>query len=493
MFNIFKCLKISLICIVLLPPYAVASVYYTEGHSDIRFGDGDQLDLHQHCDGNPQLSGAYIDGLPLASPVEYSPAGIITVVPDTTKNYVNTIGGATVDVAEKLGLNAGDNYWFLPQSSFGSGSAPYLHAPYLGLGTETMSYGVFDGDVMDFTLMAMSAPTGGWFALQQSGTWLMSATNGSGGGAVTNYHVNTHNHYKWFFSKPGVYHLTFQVSATRDEVPETDTDTYTFLVGGCIWKGTNGNNWNDVGNWVSGITPPSTNISGVPSAGSTVIFTSSADPNQPLTQDIAAPLDLHGVIFTANAGAYQLGGQTIRLSVDSPEITSESPNNQQIGNPLDLAENTTFAVNGSGNITLEGAISGNGSLTKSGSDELILANNANHTGDTLIEAGALALDAAGQIENSAIVNNATFQILAGSHTVGTISGTGETEVLMGSLTVDSIVQGKLKIDAGAKLILRPATGSPLSDQLTPVPEPATTMLLVLMLACLIPYQLSKQT
>ena len=304
--------------------------------------------------------------------------------------------------------------------------------------------------------------------MSQSGTWLMSTADGiSNDDKITNFYVYGHDHAKWYFSRPGVYKLTFQSSATIGGEPVTKSDTFTFLVGSTVWKGINGSNWDDSGNW----------ISGVPVAGSTVIFTKSTDPNQPLTQNIAAPLDLHGVIFTVNAGAYHLGGQTLRLSVDSPEIFSESSNNQEIGNPFELGAAATFAINGAGIINLLGEVSGSGSLTKTGPGMLVLANNARHTADTVIEKGILALNTAGQIENSAIVNNATFQVLSGTHTVHAITGTGIAEVLSGSLTVQSLIQDKLTIGDGAKVTIIPLSGGPLSDKITPVPEPSIWLML----------------
>jgi surface-anchored protein len=422
--------------------------------------------------GHAGSGGMVVDGSLLANDTYFNLSDIITAVPESSNQYVhNTLHGATSDIATNLGINIGDDYWFLPQTSLGAGSSSTLHAPYLGLGTESMNYGVFQGDVVNLTLLAMSGPTGGQFSLQQSGTWLMRTTDGiTSDDAVIGFPVGGHDHYKWFFSKPGVYDLTFQSSATRISTGllETSVDTYKFLVGSTVWKGTNGSNWNNSANWVSGL----------PASGATVIFSSSTDPNQPLTQDIAAPLDLHGVIFTAKAGAYTLGGQTLRLSVDSPEITSESASNQVIGNPLVLATDTIVTVNGSGNVTLSGLISGGGSFTKTGSGSLILAYNASHTGETLIKEGVLALNATGQIEYSAIANSATFEILAGDHSIASITGNGATVVLAGSLTVDSIVQNTVTLAPGTRVIIAPLPGGPLGSCLTPVPEPSSWILLV---------------
>jgi surface-anchored protein len=445
---------------------ALSASYYTQGHADLGLGDGDALELHLH--GHAGLT--YIDGAVIPADEEFVPTDVVVLVPQSSKEYIHGRGGATYTEAQNLGIGIEEDFWFLPLWEGGAGGSDNLHSPFFGIGAEDMAMGVFIDDSTDLTLLAKAGSIQGQFALDQDGpAYVITADEITSDDKVSPFYIPTHDHFKWSFSKAGMYKLTFQASATRisTNLTETDTNTFTFLVGATIWKGTAGGNWSNSDNW----------LTGVPDSGSTVIFTSSSDPNQPLTQDIAAPLDLHGIIFTANAGSYQLGGQTIRLSVDSPEITSESASNQGIGNPLDLEAATTIAVNGSGNVTLSGAISGIGSFTKTGSGTLVLANVATHLGDTVIADGILALTDSGQIENSAIKNDAIFQIMAGDHSVTAISGNGASMVLAGSLTADSIVQNTLTISAGARVTIAPLSAGPLGNCLTPVPEPSSWMLL----------------
>ena len=101
----------------------------------------------------------------------------------------------------------------------------------------------------------------------------------------------------------------------------------------------------------------------------------------------------------------------------------------------------------------------------------------------VVNSGLLALSGRGQIDpQSAIENNEMFLITGGeAHTVGAISGTGETSVMTGSLTADSIVQDVLTIGAGAKVVIRPLSGGPLASGagFQSVPEPSSWILLIM--------------
>ena len=98
----------------------------------------------------------------------------------------------------------------------------------------------------------------------------------------------------------------------------------------------------------------------------------------------------------------------------------------------------------------------------------------------------MALDAQGQISaSSAITNNAVLRIISGDHTVGTIAGVGETQVVSGSLTVGSIVQNSLTIEAGATVVIAALPGGPLGGSISPVPEPGTFGVLIGGVLCLI--------
>jgi surface-anchored protein len=205
----------------------LATSYYTAGHADLGLGDGDALELHLHCH-----AGATVDGIVLPDPgQEYPPTTAVIVVPESTVNYVHSIGGANADVAANMGLSVGNDYWLLPDTLT---LATTLHAPQFGLGAEDLNSGVFDGDSLTLSLLSMSGSgpmAGGQFGLQNSDSWFITTADGiTASDTIEGIPVGLHEHFNWYFTKPGDYEMTFEVSALVGGVPESDINTFTFQV-----------------------------------------------------------------------------------------------------------------------------------------------------------------------------------------------------------------------------------------------------------------------
>jgi autotransporter-associated beta strand protein len=141
---------------------------------------------------------------------------------------------------------------------------------------------------------------------------------------------------------------------------------------------------------------------------------------------------------------------------------------------ITLEGNLTAWTRSGSTLNLNGVITGVGGLTKDNSNtaggKVVLGNDNDYEGPTVITAGILELASTGQIStDSAITNDDTFQVNGGTHTLGVIDGIGTMNVMAGSdVTASSIVQGTLIIG-----------GDSLGATAAAVPEPSVWLLMVL--------------
>ncbi len=209
-----------------LNPAAATPVYYTSGHADLGLAAYDDaegvdfLELHLHVH-----AGATVDGSPLASGAEYAPDEAIIVVPFTSQ-----IARPADPVWAAVGVDAGEVFWYLPQTQTAS-------VPFLGIGAEDAAGGTFDNDQLELRLLDLSGP--GEFSVWQTDTWgqtnffISTEINGRDNptaNRVTGLLTPSHGHYGWGFSLPGTYQTTFKVYGTINGVPQTDQGTFTFQV-----------------------------------------------------------------------------------------------------------------------------------------------------------------------------------------------------------------------------------------------------------------------
>ena len=233
------------------------------------------------------------------------------------------------------------------------------------------------------------------------------------------------------------------------------------------WGGTGANSTN----WVGGNTPPIT--------GDGLIFDSDSSAGastSPVGDTLTDNLTVGGVgawmftnlTFTANAPAYTLkagtgGGQgpgtgfTLGTTTPGTVINQNSGSSQVIIDSIMLAANQTIALNGGGNLTLQGLITGSGGLTVTSPGNgpaLILTNSAPdlYTGPTVVNGATLDLyfvntGTSGIYASSGLtINNggtvaATDNALAGSSTpIGTLPVT---------INAGSTLTGISTADAGA--------------------------------------------
>ena len=126
---------------------------------------------------------------------------------------------------------------------------------------------------------------------------------------------------------------------------------------------------------------------------------------------------------------------------------------------VELASGITLTFGDSGNDTISGIISGDGSLTKAGSGTLTLSAANTYTGDTTISAGKLTVS--GTLADSTdVINSGTYD-LDTTDTIQSLSGTGAVELASGiTLTTgdsgDDTISGVI---SGAAALIKVGSGT----------------------------------
>ncbi len=169
-----------------------------------------------------------------------------------------------------------------------------------------------------------------------------------------------------------------------------------------VWNGSGANdNWTTNANWAGGVAPGSVNTDDVQMAGA-VRPTPVVDTNNPWV--------LNSLIFNPGTAAFTLSGNPLAFQgSSSTTIRNNSGNTQTIGNevrinaggarqpnaasaPLifngPLVLNASVLFRGGQNVTLNGLVSGGGSLSRTDFGTVFITNNANtYTGSTSISHG----------------------------------------------------------------------------------------------------------
>jgi fibronectin-binding autotransporter adhesin len=183
---------------------------------------------------------------------------------------------------------------------------------------------------------------------------------------------------------------------------------------------------------------------------------SMGDPNYTNIVDSGATVQFTGNSVVWNKNFDFTGNGTNNTVNNSTSATSD------LLGPVVLHGQVVFNAGGT-SLTIEGAISGSGGLTKTGSSPLILSNNNTYAGNTLINVGAMRLAGNASISNSANIIiqsgatltvtgrvDATFtlvngQILSGNGVVaGSLVSTAGTTIApgtngIGGLTVSNTI------------------------------------------------------
>jgi autotransporter-associated beta strand protein len=144
------------------------------------------------------------------------------------------------------------------------------------------------------------------------------------------------------------------------------------------------------------------------------------------TVNTGGTLDLRNV--TGVAEPITLAGGTLAASTGTSSVTA----------PISISGASTVDVDGT-QLTLEGVISGSGSLEKEGSGTLILAAANTYTGATTVNAGTLAITNAGALGSGAA---GTTVNTGGTLDLRNVTGVAEPITLAGGTLFASVITGQ---------------------------------------------------
>lgn len=253
-----------------------------------------------------------------------------------------------------------------------------------------------------------------------------------------------------------------------------------------IWNGgsTVGASWSYPQNW--------TNFS-IPQNGDSITFggTERTSPSNDILN-----LSLNGITFAAGGNAFNLSGQGFTLNNGAFITMGAAGKIQIIANPITLAGvvaiNCTQADSLGMSLTINGVISGSGSLVKNGVGLLLLNATNTYTGATTVSAGTLALagsltggtaitvNGTGVLSQSAGVISGAASVTHNSSGTSTLSSsntyTGGTTVNAGTIKIGhkyALGSGLLTLAANATLDLN---GKNLENSGTPA-SPTTSALI----------------
>jgi autotransporter-associated beta strand protein len=200
--------------------------------------------------------------------------------------------------------------------------------------------------------------------------------------------------------------------------------------------------------------------------------TSMGDPTKTVTVASGAVLGFYNTSLVMNKRAVLNGGTIWAESGIGSQNNFIGPVTiNAAGGVFDAGGALTGGTpNANAVLTISGAISGAGNLTKNGPGTVFIATAPSYAGSTTISDGTLQVNA-----HSAV----TLHAISGTGTLGVDNTT--------DLTAASIMVGVLNVGPGSTVTIAPLPGGPLAgDQApAPVPEPATWAMLLMACAAVL--------
>jgi autotransporter-associated beta strand protein len=204
-----------------------------------------------------------------------------------------------------------------------------------------------------------------------------------------------------------------------------------------VWNGLGGGNWSDNADWLSALAP------GL--AGDALVFAGTAG----LTPSMDNNYSVTSVTFSNNAGGFNIGTPGYNLTITAGGVINNSTNAQNLNAPvylttaaqtlnaaagdLILGQNVDnggnlLTVAGSHNVTLNGVVSDNGGLTKTGNGTLTLGGANSYAGTTTVNGGTIIVNGTGSISTS------TSQVI-----VGNVAGNSIMNIAGGTVSANEAI------------------------------------------------------
>ena len=179
-------------------------------------------------------------------------------------------------------------------------------------------------------------------------------------------------------------------------------------------------NWSDSGKW---------NYTAPVSAGNEAyVINFNISGNYTSTNNLGVGFMLNQLNFGGSSAI--LAGNSLALvshGAAQPHLNQSGSVAVQVGTNLVLASNTIAGGGGSGTLTINGAISGAGGLTKTSSGQLLLSGTNTYAGPTIVSSGILRVTKPAALYNAVAANWSAANITVGAGATLRLQIGGTTE------------------------------------------------------------------
>lgn len=185
------------------------ATFLRNGHADVGIAfENDQFDLHIHNE---------------SADIEYAPDEAVLFV-----SKAAAVARPTSNDFAFIGVGSGATYYRLPQN-------PDSNLLFLGLGSEEIAAGTFEGGVIELRLKSIQGPgdVSLWAAELAGPVVKFASSDGITSDDIVSLQEGSHSHFNWGFTKPGRYEVTIEAIATLagQTAPVSSGDvTYQFQV-----------------------------------------------------------------------------------------------------------------------------------------------------------------------------------------------------------------------------------------------------------------------